>query len=108
MQQASTAALCLTCSYTPSAASLRSRERPTGILWVRHSTPISMANLASIYDYQGRWKEAETLQVQVLETSKRVLGRVVGDIVLTISGRATDGVLGRDEIGEKEWQEEQE
>jgi hypothetical protein len=41
------------------------------------STLTSMVNLASIYDYQGRWKETETLQVQVLETSKGVLGRAV-------------------------------
>jgi tetratricopeptide repeat protein len=34
----------------------------------------SMANLASIYRYQGRWKEAEELNVQVMETRKRVLG----------------------------------
>jgi hypothetical protein len=33
-----------------------------------------MANLASTYRNQGRWKEAEDLQVQVMETIKRVLG----------------------------------
>ena len=33
-----------------------------------------MANLASTYRNQGRWKEAEELEVQVMETSKRVLG----------------------------------
>ena len=33
-----------------------------------------MANLASIYRNQGRWKEAEELEVQVIETTKRVLG----------------------------------
>jgi len=33
-----------------------------------------MANLASTYRNQGRWKEAEDLFVQVMETSKRVLG----------------------------------
>ncbi|KAI0615824.1 TPR-12 multi-domain protein, partial [Pyrenophora tritici-repentis] len=32
-----------------------------------------MANLAATYRNQGRWKEAEELQVQVLQTSKRVL-----------------------------------
>jgi hypothetical protein len=32
-----------------------------------------MANLASTYWNQGRWKEAEELQVQVMETRKRVL-----------------------------------
>jgi hypothetical protein len=34
----------------------------------------SMANLASTYSNQGRWKEAEELQVQVMQTRKRVLG----------------------------------
>ena len=33
-----------------------------------------MANLASMYRNQGRWKEAEKLEVQVMETRKRVLG----------------------------------
>jgi hypothetical protein len=32
-----------------------------------------MGNLASTYMNQGQWKEAEELQVQVLETRKRVL-----------------------------------
>jgi hypothetical protein len=31
-------------------------------------------NLASTYWNQGRWKEAEDLEVQVIETRKRVLG----------------------------------
>ena len=34
-----------------------------------------MANLASTYQNQGRWKEAEDLEVQVMETMKRVLGQ---------------------------------
>ena len=33
-----------------------------------------MANLASTYWNQGRWEEAEELEVQVMETSKRMLG----------------------------------
>jgi tetratricopeptide (TPR) repeat protein len=37
-------------------------------------TLTSMANLASTYRNQGRWKEAEELEVQVMETSLRVLG----------------------------------
>tara|TARA_R110002003_G_scaffold136_2_gene12610 strand:+ start:979 stop:1368 length:390 start_codon:yes stop_codon:yes gene_type:complete len=36
-------------------------------------TLTSMACLASTYWNQGRWKEAEELEVQVMETSKRVL-----------------------------------
>jgi Tetratricopeptide repeat len=37
-------------------------------------TLTSMANLASTYRIQGRWAEAEKLFVQVMETSKTVLG----------------------------------
>jgi hypothetical protein len=33
-----------------------------------------MANLALTYQIQGRWKEAEELFMQVMETFKRVLG----------------------------------
>jgi hypothetical protein len=33
-----------------------------------------MANLASTYRDQGRWDEAEKLEVQVIETSKTKLG----------------------------------
>jgi len=33
-----------------------------------------VANLASTYRNQGRWKEAEELEVQVMETSLWVLG----------------------------------
>ncbi|KAF5521207.1 hypothetical protein CGCA056_v007084 [Colletotrichum aenigma] len=39
------------------------------------STLSSMARLASIYRGQGRWKEAEELEVQVMETSKTVLAK---------------------------------
>ncbi|KAK1974190.1 hypothetical protein LZ30DRAFT_570320, partial [Colletotrichum cereale] len=38
------------------------------------STLTSMANLASTYRNQGRWKEAEELFGRVMETSSRVLG----------------------------------
>ncbi|KAF2468699.1 uncharacterized protein BDR25DRAFT_52242 [Lindgomyces ingoldianus] len=32
-----------------------------------------MANLASTYRNQGRWKEAKELEVEVIETRKRVV-----------------------------------
>jgi hypothetical protein len=38
------------------------------------STLTSMNNVASMYVYQGRWKEAEELFVQVVEMSTRVFG----------------------------------
>ncbi|KAI1554711.1 kinesin light chain, partial [Pyrenophora tritici-repentis] len=40
----------------------------------RSDTLSSMANLASTYRNQGRWKEAEQLEVQVMQARKRVLG----------------------------------
>ena len=36
-------------------------------------TLTNMANLALTYQDQGRWREAEELKVQVLETSKQML-----------------------------------
>jgi hypothetical protein len=33
-----------------------------------------MANLAATYRNQGQWKEAEKLEVQVMETRNRLLG----------------------------------
>jgi hypothetical protein len=38
-------------------------------------TLTSMASLALTFWNQGRWKEAEELDVQVMETRKRVLGQ---------------------------------
>ncbi|KAF5512206.1 Kinesin light chain 3 [Colletotrichum aenigma] len=43
------------------------------------STLTSTANLASTYRKQGRWKEAEELEVRVMETRKRVLGEEHSD-----------------------------
>jgi hypothetical protein len=41
----------------------------------RSSTLTSAANLASTLQNQGRWKEAEELDVQMMEASKTVLGQ---------------------------------
>jgi hypothetical protein len=50
-------------------------EKMNRVLGVVHPhTLTSMANLASTLWHQGRWKEAEDLEVQVMETRKRVLG----------------------------------
>jgi len=38
------------------------------------STLTSMNNLAATYSNQGRWKEAEELELKQLEISRRVLG----------------------------------
>ena len=52
-------------------------------------TLISIANLASTYWNQGRWKEAEELQVQVMETTKRVLGVEHPDTLISITNLAS-------------------
>ena len=45
------------------------------VLGLEHpDTLTSMANLALTYENQGRWKEAEKLGMQAMETRKRVLG----------------------------------
>lgn len=53
-------------------ASLGIRRKLLGVMHL--STLMSMANLASSYRNQGRWKEAEVLGVEVLEIRKTVLG----------------------------------
>ena len=48
----------------------------SGLGLIAHpDTLASMNNLAMTYSKQGRWKEAEGLFVQVMETGKRVLGQ---------------------------------
>ena len=47
-----------------------------GVLREEHpSTLSSIANLASTYWSQGRWKKAEEIEVQVIETRRRILGK---------------------------------
>jgi len=52
------------------------KETSVGVLGEEHSDSLtSMANLASTFWNQGQWKEAEELEVQVMETSSKCLGR---------------------------------
>ena len=44
-----------------------------------------MANLASTFWNQGRWKEVEELEVQVMETSSRVLGEEHPDTLTSMA-----------------------
>jgi hypothetical protein len=37
-------------------------------------TFLSMGNLANIYGSQGRWNEAEQLEIQVMDMRKKLLG----------------------------------
>ena len=51
-------------------------------------TLTSMANLASTYLHEGRWDEAEKLQVQVMETSLKVLGAEHPDTLTSMANLA--------------------
>jgi hypothetical protein len=51
-------------------------------------TLTSMGNLASTYKNQGRWKEAEELNVQMMETRKRVLGQEHPDTLVNMNNLA--------------------
>jgi len=54
---------------------MEAAERQKKVLGAEHpDTLTSMVNLVSTYRNQGRWKETEELDVQVMETRKRVLG----------------------------------
>ena len=53
------------------------------------STLTSMANLASTFRNQGRWKEAEQLEVQVMDTRKRVLGEEHTDTLTSMANLAS-------------------
>ena len=46
-------------------------------------------NLASTYWNQGRWKEAEELEVQVMETRKRILGQEHPSILTSMANLAS-------------------
>ncbi len=52
------------------------------------STLTSIAKLASTYRNQGCWKEAEDLEVQVMETRKRVLGAEHPDTLTSMNNLA--------------------
>ena len=59
------------------------------VLGAEHlDTLSSMANLASTYRNQGRWKEAEELEVQVKDTRKRVLGAEHPDTLTSMNNLA--------------------
>ena len=60
------------------------------VLGLEHPyTLTSMTNLASTYRNQGRWKEAEELFVQVMETSSRVLGLEHPDTLTSMANLAS-------------------
>ena len=60
------------------------------VLGAEHpDTLTSMGNLELIYGNQGRWKEAEELEVQVMETRKRVLGAAHPDTLTSMKNLAS-------------------
>jgi len=65
------------CGLYQKAASMHAQtwDQKKAVLGEEHPDTLnSMANLASTYRNQGRWKEAEELDVGVMKTRKRVLG----------------------------------
>lgn len=52
-------------------------------------TITAIANLASAYYSQGRWSEAETLQLEVLKLPQEVLGSKHPDTITAISNLAS-------------------
>jgi hypothetical protein len=66
---------------------IKTRKR---VLGEEHlDTLTSIANLASTFWNQGRWKEAKELFVQVIETSLRVLGKEHLDTLTSIANLAS-------------------
>jgi hypothetical protein len=64
-------------------------EKRKEVLGAGHpSTLRSMNNLAGMYLRQGRWEEAEKLQVEVMEKSKVVLGEEHPDTLTSIADLA--------------------
>jgi hypothetical protein len=65
-------------------------ETSKTVLRAEHpDTLTSMANLASTYRNQGRWGEAEQLDVRVMETRKTVLGAEHPDTLTSIANLAS-------------------
>ena len=64
-------------------------ETSKGVLGQDHpDTLTSMANLASTYRNQARWKEAEELFVKVMEARKGVLGQDHPDTLTSLANLA--------------------
>jgi hypothetical protein len=53
------------------------------------STLSSMGNLASTYWNQGRWNEAEQLQIQVMDMRKKLLGAKHPDTLSSMENLAS-------------------
>ncbi len=68
----------------------RTLDQKKALLGEEHpDTLTNMANLASTYWNQGRWKEAEKLDIRALETSQRVLGEEHPDTLNSMANLAS-------------------
>ena len=47
-----------------------------------------MSNLASTYRNQGRWNEAEQLEIQVIDMTKKLLGAEHPDTFMSVANLA--------------------
>ncbi len=64
-------------------------------------TLMSMGNLASTIWNQGQWKEAEELEVKVMETRKKVLGEEHPYTLLSIDVLESRAIEGSGRAGSK-------
>jgi hypothetical protein len=63
-------------------------SHPPGLTEHPH-TFLSMGNLAHIYGSQGRWNEAEQLEIQVMDMRKKLLGAEHPDTLLSMGNLAS-------------------
>jgi len=73
--------------YLPHAYAVLGSE-DTGLVDERTARASLLYCIAGFFLYQGRWKEAETLGIQVMETMKKVLGSEHPDTLTSISNLA--------------------
>jgi len=79
------------CGLYRKAASMHKQtwDQRKAVLGEEHpDTLTSMANLAATYRKQGRWKEAEELEVGVMKTTKRELGKEHPDTLSSMANLA--------------------
>jgi len=80
------------CGLYQKAANMRKRtwDQRKALLGEEHlDTLASMANLALTYQNQGRWTEAEKLEIRVSETRQRVQGEEYPDTLISMGNLAS-------------------
>jgi putative hemolysin len=66
-------------------------------------TLTSMANLASTYGNQGRWNEAEQLEVQVMDMRKKLLGAEHPDTLTSMANLANTYRIREGGMRQRSW-----